>query len=62
VNRSPNRASRTRLTIAGTVKSVEEFDPSTRLFRRTVLTGAPPRFLTASLGAGRSRLYRLCTA
>ncbi len=62
VNRSPNPASRTRLTIAGTVKSVEEFDPSTRLFRRTVLTGAPPRFLTASLGAGRSRLYRLCTA
>lgn len=61
-NRSPNRASRTRLTIPGAVTSVERFDPSVEpsgAFVPQVLGGDPPRFLTASLGAGRATLYRL---
>ena len=66
VNRSPNRASRTRLTISGTVKGVDWFDPSIEApedpFVRQSLAGDPPRFLTVSLGAGRARLYRLRTA
>ncbi|HKH11435.1 MAG TPA: hypothetical protein VKA73_09850 [Rubrobacter sp.] len=65
VNRSPNRASRTRLTISGTVNGVEEFDPSVDAsgqFRQVTLTGDPPRFLTVSLQAGRARLYHLRTA
>lgn len=65
VNRSPNRASRTRLTIPGTVKSVERFAPSigtTGEFVPTTLAGDPPRFLYATSGAGRAILYRLRTA
>ena len=65
VNRSPNRASRTRLTIPGTVKTVERFNPSVGeagVFVPQTLTGDPPRFLTVSLGAGRAVLYRLRTA
>ena len=63
VNRSPNRRSRTRLTISGTVKSVERFDPSAGEmggFVPLTLGGEPRRrFLTASPGAGRALLYRL---
>lgn len=62
VNRSPNRVSRTRLTIPGTVRSVEKLNPVTGLFEPTTLTGDPPRFLATALGAGRASLYRLRTA
>ena len=65
VNRSPKQASSTRLTIAGTVKSVERFEPSaseTGEFKTVTLAGDPPRFLTASLDPGRAVLYRLRTA
>ena len=65
VNRSPNKASSTRLTISGTVKSVDKFDPSigeAGEFVRQPLGGDPPRFLTTSPGAGRAVLYRLRTA
>ena len=65
VNRSPNKAATTRLTIPGTVRSVERFDPSaseTGEFKPATLTGDPPRFLTASPRAGRAVLYRLRTA
>lgn len=65
VNRSPNRASTTRLTISGTVRSVDEFDPAvgtTGQFMPATLGGDPPRFLNVALGAGRARLYRLRTA
>jgi hypothetical protein len=67
VNRPPNRASRTRLTVSGTVRSVERFDPSIGEtgegdFVPATLTGDPPRFLTATPGAGRAVLYRLRTA
>jgi hypothetical protein len=57
VNRSPNKAARTRLTVTGA--GVEEFEPSTGLFERVALTGKPRRFLAVPLGAGRARLYRL---
>jgi len=60
VNRSPNKASRTRLTISGTVKSVDRFD-ETAGFVTQPLAGSP-RFFTASMGAGRAILYRLRTA
>jgi len=62
VNRSPNRASETRLTISGTVQSVERFDEATGVFVQETLTGDPPRFLTVSLEAGRAALYHLITA
>jgi len=67
VNRSPNRKSRTRLTISGTVRSIERFDPSVGEtgegdFVSQPLGGDPPRFLTVSLGAGRAHLYRLRNA
>ena len=67
VNRSPNQASRTRLTISGTVRRVERFDPSIGEtgegdFVSEALTGDPPRFLTAAPGPGRAILYRLRTA
>jgi hypothetical protein len=62
VNRSPNRASRTRLTIPGTVRDVYGFNTETGVFEQASLTGDPPRFLNVSLGAGRARLYRLRTA
>ena len=62
VNRSPNKASRTRLTISGIVKSVERFDEASSGFVPATLTGDPPRFLTASPDAGRAVLYRLRTA
>src|SRR3712207_4034972 len=59
VNRSPNRASKTRLTIPSAVRRVEKFDTETGTFGPATLTGAPPRFFTASLKAGRAILYRL---
>jgi hypothetical protein len=59
VNRSPDQASKTRLTIPSAVRRVEEFDTATEEFGQATLTGAPPRFLTASPGAGRAILYRL---
>ena len=62
VNRSPNRASRTRLTVSGTVKRVERFDPSvgeTGVFVPQPLGGDPPRFLYPSPRAGRAVLYRM---
>ncbi len=67
VNRSLNRASSTRLTISGTVNSVERFDPSAGEtgeggFVLQTLAGDPPRFLTASLEAGMAVLYRLRNA
>ena len=65
VNRSPNRASKTRLTIPGTVKGAERFDTTVGpagAFVAQPLTGDPPRFLTAFSGAGRAVLYRLRTA
>jgi len=65
VNRSPNQASRTRLTVSGTVRSVERFDPSIGEAGDLVpvtLTGDPPRFFAATMGAGRAILYRLRTA
>ncbi len=65
VNRSPNQASRTRLTVSGTVRSVERFDPSIGEAGDLVpvnLTGDSPRFFTATMGAGRAILYRLRTA
>jgi hypothetical protein len=62
VNRSPNRASRTRLTIPDTVRDVDGFNAETGVFESASLTGDPPRFLNVSLGAGRARLYRLRTA
>ncbi len=66
VNRSPNQASRTRLTISGTAKSVERFDPSIEApadpFVPQPLAGDPPRFLTAISDPGRAVLYRLRTA
>ena len=64
VNRSPNQASRTRLTISGTVKSVERFDDQIGEggFVQQFLAGDPPRFLNVSPGAGRAVLYRLRTA
>ena len=65
VNRSPNKAATTRLTIPGTIGSVERFDPTaseTGRFVPATLVGDPPRFLTATMGAGRAILYRLRTA
>jgi hypothetical protein len=63
VNRSPNRASTTRLTVSGTVNSVERFDTTIDApadpFVSETLAGDPPRFLTASLDAGKAILYRL---
>ena len=62
VNRSPNKAATTRLTIPGIVRSVERFDPSISPdgdFVSKPLTGDPPRFLNVSSGAGRAVLYRL---
>jgi hypothetical protein len=63
-NRSPNRLSRTRLTISSRVGSVEKFDPSLGEgeFVPVTLGGTPPRYLSVVLGAGRARLYRLRTA
>ena len=61
VNRSPNKAARTRLTIPGTVKSVERFDEASSGFVPQALAGSP-RYFVASMGPGRSRLYRLRTA
>jgi hypothetical protein len=65
VNRSPNKAATTRLTISGTVSSVDRFDPSVEApgdpFVTQPLTGSP-RFFTATMGAGRAILYRLRTA
>ena len=64
-NRSPNRFSRTRLTIPNTVASVEAFDPSVEpsgAFVPVTSGGTPPRYLPTLLGAGRARLYRLRTA
>ncbi len=61
VNRSPNRASSTRLTVASTVKSVERFDEASSGFVTETLTGSP-RFFTATMGAGRAVLCRLRTA
>ena len=65
VNRSPNRASRTRLTVSGTVKRVERFDPSigeTGGFVSQPLGGDPARFLYPSPRAGRAVLYRMSKA
>ena len=62
VNRSPNRASKTRLTVSGTVKGVERFDPSigeTGAFVAQPLGGKPSRFLYPSPRAGRAVLYRM---
>jgi hypothetical protein len=61
VNRSPKQASETRLTVSGTVKSVERFDEASSGFLTETLTGSP-RFFTATMGAGRAILYRLRTA
>ena len=65
VNRSPNQASRTRLTVSGTVRRVERFDPSVEApgnpFVTQTLTGSP-RYFTATMGPGRAILYRLRTA
>ena len=64
-NRSPNRASRTRLTVSGTVASAEAFDPAlgeTGTFVPVALPATPPRYLNVLLGPGRARLYRLRTA
>jgi hypothetical protein len=61
VNRSPKQASETRLTVSGTVKSVERFDEASSGFVTETLTGSP-RFFTATMGAGRAVLYRLRTA
>ena len=65
VNRSPNRASRTRLTVSAAVASAERFDTTVEpagAFVAQPLAGDPPRFLTASPGPGRAVLYRLRTA
>jgi hypothetical protein len=65
VNRSPNKAARTRLTIPGTVVSIEKFDPSASErgeFKPATLVGNPPRVLPVTLGPGRAILYRLRTA
>jgi hypothetical protein len=61
VNRSPNKAATTRLTITSTVKSVERFDEASSGFVTQTLTGSP-RFFTATMDAGRAFLYRLRTA
>ena len=65
VNRSPNKAATTRLTISATDSSVDRFDPSVEApgdpFVTQPLTGSP-RFFTATMGAGRAILYRLRTA
>ena len=65
VNRSPNKTATTRLTITGTVDSVERFDPSIGEtgegdFVPETLTGSPRSF-TASMKPGRAILYRLRT-
>ena len=61
VNRSPNQASKTRLTVSSTVKSVERLDEASSGFVTQPLTGRP-RFFAATMGAGRAVLYRLRTA
>jgi hypothetical protein len=65
VNRSPNKAATTRLTISGTVSSVDRFDPSVETpgdpFVTQPLTGSP-RLFSASTDPGRALLYRLRTA
>ena len=60
VNRSPNNAATTRLTVSGTITRVERFD-ETAGFVPEPLTGSP-RFFIASTGPGRAILYRLSTA
>lgn len=59
VNLSPNKPAKTRLTIRRTIRTVEEFEPSSGAFVPVKLGGTPPRFLRLSLGGGRARLYRL---
>ena len=65
VNRSPDRSSRTWLTVSGRVRRIERFDPSlgaSGAFVAATLTGTPPRrYLPVVLGPGRARLYRLRT-
>jgi hypothetical protein len=64
VNRSPNKAARTRLTIPSTVVSIEKFDPFASErgeFKPATLVGNPPRVLPVTLGPGRAILYRLRT-
>ncbi len=65
VNRSPDKAATTRLTISGAVSSVDRFDPSVEApaepFVPQPLAGNPRSF-TATVGAGRAILYRLRTA
>lgn len=60
-NRSPNRASDTRLVIRDPATTVERFDTTGQegVFMPETLGGIPPRFLNVSLAAGRARLYRL---
>lgn len=61
-NRYPKKLARTRLTIRRTVRRLDEFDPSAGPAGGFVPVGPggdPPRFLRLSLGAGKSRLYRL---
>jgi len=61
VNRSPNRASRTRLTLSKTVRRVERFAPY--VGEAGAFVPVPidrkRRFLFSSLGPGRALLYRL---
>ena len=66
VNRSPNKAATTRLTIPGTVGNVKEFDPSVEApgdpFVPPQSLAGNPRILTVTLKPGRAILYRLRTA